>query len=141
MADELVIVTETETNVVEVLSEGPAGPQGPPGVDGNPLPRVLNVQSVSSISPNMETYDQININLLSEDLYIHAPAGTAVNGQKLLFRIKDNGISRQISWNLAYRSLGISLPGQTVAGKTTYVGCVKNTEAGYLDVIAVLTET
>jgi hypothetical protein len=77
---------------------------------------------------------------LANALTINAPAGTPVDGNKLLFRILDNGTARAITWNATYTVIGTTLPTTTTANKTTYVGCVYNANNTRWDVVAVTTQ-
>lgn len=103
-------------------------------------PRIDGTTTNTTITPNGDTTDQYNVTALGSAAVIATPTGTPTNGQKLIFRIKDNGISRLLTWSSIYRQIGNVLPAATTAGKTIYVGCVYNTEAGYWDVVAVAEE-
>ena len=74
----------------------------------------------------------------SEELII--PYISPVDGQRLMFRIKDNGTSRTITWTTGsantYREIGVTLPAATTVSKTMYVGCVYNTTDARWDAIA-----
>ena len=102
--------------------------------------RVSSAASASSVTPNMASFDQYAFTALAADLTINAPTGSPVDGTKLLFRILDNGTSRNLTWNATYTSVGITLPLTTTANKTTYVGCVYNTNNTRWDVVAVSTQ-
>jgi hypothetical protein len=62
----------------------------------------------------------------------------------MLFRIKDNGSARSISWTTgaskAFRAIGVTLPTTTVINKTLYVGCVYNSTDSRWDAVAVSQE-
>ena len=96
--------------------------------------------------PNTTNFDLYDINSLTNTLAIANDAGAPNNGQKLIFRIKDNGTQRTIFWTGAsgstgfFRPIGVNLPSQTVAGKRLMVGCVYN--SNYFDwaVVAVAQE-
>ena len=103
-------------------------------------PRIDGTTTNTTITPNGDTTDQYNVTSLGSAALIATPSGAPTNGQKLMIRIKDNGISRSLTWSSAYRQIGNVLPAATTAGKTIYVGCVYNTEAGYWDVVAVAEE-
>jgi hypothetical protein len=106
----------------------------------NNVRNVVNSQaSASSVAPDIDTYDQYAFTALAAGLTINAPTGTAMDGMKLLFRIKDNGTSRSLTWNAIYRNVGTVLPPNTVISKVTYVGCVYNAAETKWDVIAVVT--
>ena len=110
-------------------------------------PRINGTTTDTTLQPNSDTTDQYNVTALGSAALIATPAFTPIpgeenptNGQKLIIRIKDNGISRSLTWSPLYRQIGNVLPAATTAGKTIYVGCVYNTEAGYWDVVAVAEE-
>jgi hypothetical protein len=68
---------------------------------------------------------------------INAPTGTPLEGQTLMFRFKDNGTARTLTWNAIYRAVGVTLPTATVANKTVYIGCIWNATESKWDAIAV----
>jgi len=95
------------------------------------MPTVNNVGagSTATATPNISLAgdDVFTINEQAASLTIAAPTGgTPAECRPLIFRIKDNGISRSISWNAIYRPVGVTLPTATVAGKTLYVGFLYN---------------
>jgi hypothetical protein len=47
--------------------------------------------------------------------------GTPSNGEMLLYRIKDNGTARAITWGASFAAAGASLPTTTVLGKVLHV--------------------
>jgi hypothetical protein len=96
--------------------------------------------SVSSVTPDLSQYEQYSVSSQSATLTINAPIGTPVDGQKLLFRIIDNGSSQTLSWNSSYVAVGAVIPTTTTAGKMTYVGCIYNSTNLRWDVIAVATQ-
>lgn len=100
-------------------------------------PRVSSTASTASLTPDISTFDQYNLTAQAVALTINAPTGTPVDGNKLIFRILDNGVSQTINWNGTYTAIGIVLPTSTVAGKITYVGCIYNTANTRWDVVAV----
>jgi len=71
---------------------------------------------------------------------INAPTGTPVQGTKLMFRIKDNGTTRSLTWNAIYRACGVPLPTVTVVSKTMYVGMIYNTTDTKWDVVSLTQE-
>jgi hypothetical protein len=78
---------------------------------------------------------------LAATLTINAPTGSPQDGQRLSFRILDNGTSRTLQWNGTYTAIGVLLPTTTVINKTTYIGCIYNAAATRWDVIAVATQS
>lgn len=103
-------------------------------------PRVSSTSSTSSITPDISSFDQYAVTAQSATLTINAPTGTPVDGNKLIFRILDNGVSQTLSWNATYTVIGTTLPTATTAGKMTYVGCIYNAANTRWDVVAVNTQ-
>lgn len=95
-----------------------------------------------TITPNGDTTDQYNFIGLSGAVAIAAPSGTPTQGQRLIYRIEDDGTSRALDWTTAgvYRAIGVTLPTSTTAGKTTYVGLIYNSTDTKWDAVAVTTE-
>lgn len=102
--------------------------------------RVAVTSSSATITPDGDSYDEVAVTALATDATIASPIGTPTNGQKLLLRILDNGTSRLLTWGAMYREIGAYLPTETVASKTTYVGCIYNSAATKWDVVASITE-
>jgi len=103
-------------------------------------PRVVSAASASSLTPDISVADQYAYTALAANLTINAPIGTPVDGNKLIFRILDNGTSRTLTWNATFTVIGVTLPTATTINKTTYVGCIYNAAATRWDVIAVTTQ-
>lgn len=96
------------------------------------------VTTSGSITPS-GAVDQFNIIGLTGAVTILAPAGTPVDGQKLILRLKDNGTARGITWTTtsgAFRAVGVTLPTTTVLGKNTYIGCIYNATDAFWDALA-----
>ena len=126
---------------------GSTGPQGATGLTGSTGPQVSPSIGSTGITSGTITPDssvtQYSIVGLTDTTAIAAPSGSPTNGQKLVLRIKDSGVTRQLSWTTTsggYRAVGITLPLTTVAGKNTYVGCIYNSTDTFWDVVAVTTE-
>jgi hypothetical protein len=100
-------------------------------------PRVVSAASASTLTPSIATADQYAYTALASALTINAPTGTPVDGNKLIFRIRDNGTARALTWNATYTVVGVSLPTTTVVNKILYVGCIYNAADIQWDVIAV----
>jgi hypothetical protein len=93
---------------------------------------------------NSDSYDEQAITALANALTISADAGTPTNGQKTIFRFKDNGTARALTWTTgttkSFRAIGVTLPTTTVINKTVYVGCIYNTTDSRWDALAVAQE-
>jgi hypothetical protein len=106
-------------------------------------PRVSTVTSSATPTINLNDTDQFNITALATAITSFSVAGTLIDGQKLLVRIKDNGTARTIAWGASFVASGAAaLPTTTVASKTHLVGfiydsvnarfvCVASDSAGY----------
>lgn len=108
-------------------------------------PRVNSTTTTTSPwAWNSDSYDQQGFTALANALTINADAGTPTDGQKTIFRIKDNGTIRALTWTTgtskSFRAVGVSLPTTTVANKTVYVGCVYNSADTRWDAVAVSQE-
>jgi len=103
-------------------------------------PRNVVAASASTLTPDVSAGDQYAYTALAANLTINAPTGTPVDGDKLIFRILDNGTTRTLTWNATYTVIGVTLPTSTTASKTTYVGCIYNANNTRWDVIAVTTQ-
>jgi hypothetical protein len=99
-------------------------------------PRVsVESNSATSVTPDISLYDMYVWTGLSTagTLTINAPIGTPVIGDKLMFRIQDDGTGNAVTLSWAssgsgyYRPIGVPLPTNTGGfGKVVYVGCVYN---------------
>lgn len=116
--------------------------------DSNGIPQVTKRKAVntvidntiatgSTLTPNVDEYDQETITALNTALTINAPTGTPSNGMKLVLRITDNGTGRGLTWNAIYQEIGVTLPTTTTANKTIYVGLIYNATATKWDVVAI----
>ena len=103
-------------------------------------PRVTSAASASTLTPDISASDVYAYTALAAGLTINAPTGTPVDGDKLMFRLLDNGTSRALTWNATYTVIGVTLPTATTISKTTYVGCIYNANNTRWDVIAVTTQ-
>lgn len=103
-------------------------------------PRDVTATTATSLTPDVSVGDIYCYTALASGLTINAPIGTPTNGDKLIFRLLDNGTGRALTWNGTYTAIGVTLPTTTTANKTTYVGCIYNANNTRWDVIAVTTQ-
>ena len=103
-------------------------------------PRVVSATTASTLTPDVSAADQYAYTALASGLTINAPTGTPVDGDKLIFRLLDNGTTRALTWNATYTIIGTTLPTATTASKMTYVGCIYNAANTRWDVVAVTTQ-
>jgi hypothetical protein len=139
--------TTTGTGVVTALGNNTNATGGFTTIDGTATltnkridPRVTSAASASSLTPSVATADIYAYTALAAALTINAPTGTPVDGDKLIFRLLDNGTGQTLTWNATYTVIGVTLPTTTTASKTTYVGCIYNANNTRWDVIAVTTQ-
>jgi hypothetical protein len=102
-------------------------------------PRVQSVVSAATVTAT-SLNDLVKITAQAAALTLANPTGTFAEGQALIFRIKDNGTARAITFGANFRAVGVTLPTTTTISKTTYVGCIYNATDTKFDVIASLTE-
>jgi len=88
---------------------------------------------------NTDTTDIFTITALAEAITSMTTnlSGTPVNGQKLIFRIKDNGTARSITWGSSYSPAGATT---TILGKTQYNGCIYNSTSSKWDIVTTFNE-
>jgi hypothetical protein len=108
-------------------------------------PRILS--ATSSTSPfawNSNSYDEYAFTALANSLTISADSGSPTDGQKIVFRFKDNGTAQTLSFTSGakgFRAVGVIIPTTTVASKTLYIGCFFNSDSNIWDMVALAQET
>lgn len=105
-------------------------------------PRVTSI--VSSANPTVDTdaTDFVDITAQAEAIVSMTTnlSGNATNGQRLTYRIKDNGVSRAINWGASFEQCGVALPTSTPAGKRLNVGFIYDTTTSKWGCVAALPE-
>jgi len=100
--------------------------------------------TASPFAWNSDSYDEQCFTALANALTISADAGTPTDGQKTIFRFKDDGTARALTWTTgtskSFREIGVTLPTTTVISKTLYVGCIYNITDSRWDAVAVAQE-
>jgi len=99
-----------------------------------------NTETATTLTPNIDEYEQESVNDLATALTIGAPTGTVASGMKLILRIADNGTARALTFNAIFRAIGVTLPTTTTANKVLYIGCIYNSQGSKWDVIAIKEE-
>ncbi|MDL2342313.1 MAG: hypothetical protein QFB87_04530 [Patescibacteria group bacterium] len=99
--------------------------------------RTTSVTSSATLTPNVDTTDIFCCTALAVGTTLATPAGTPINGQGLVVRIKDNGGGQSIAYNAIYRAIGVTLPTTTTGGKVIYLGMIYNSQDANWDVLAV----
>lgn len=98
-----------------------------------------------------DDFDQYAATAQSNGVTVSADAGTPTDGQKMVFRILDNGTTRNFVFtggvSKGFRPVGVTLASSgsdfsyyTVANKTVYFGMVYNAAAARWDIVALSQE-
>jgi len=103
-------------------------------------PIVNSTTTTTTLTPDIDEYEQEDVTDLSSAMTIAAPTGTPSTGMKLMFRITDDGTNRALTWNVIYRAIGVTIPSTTTANKILYVGCIYDEAGSKWDVVAVKEE-
>lgn len=91
--------------------------------------RVLPITSSATPTVNTDSYDGVDITALAAAITSMTTnlSGTPTNFQKLIYRIKDNGTARAITWGASFEARGVALPTTTVISKVLTVGFIYDT--------------
>lgn len=89
---------------------------------------------------NVDIADEFLVLALAQATDFGVPGGTPVQGQKIIFRIKDSGTARVLTWNAVWVPIGVILPATTVISKLLYVSAIYNATVPQWDVLAVSQE-
>jgi hypothetical protein len=100
--------------------------------------------TASPFAWSSDSYDEQCFTALANALTINADAGTPTDGQRTIFRFKDDGTAQALTWTTgtskSFREIGVTLPTTTVISKTLYVGCIYNITDSRWDAVAVAQE-
>lgn len=111
---------------------------------GTFIPTLASAASTATLAWNSNNAQQYHITALAAAMTISADAGTPTDAERFIFRIKDNGTARALTWTTgstnSFRAVGVTLPTTTVISKTVYVGCIYNAADSRWDVVAVSQE-
>lgn len=99
--------------------------------------RIVTTASTATLTIDSDATDSQHVTALAADATIAAPTGTPTSGQRLRLRLVDNGTSRALTWNAAWRGVGFQLPPKTTANKTIYIDAAWNAADSKWDVIDV----
>jgi hypothetical protein len=104
-------------------------------------PNVQEIAHISTFTINADRQSDGVLTAMSGATIIATPSGTPVQSQSLVFRFKDDGTARAITWSAIFRAIGVTLPTTTTASKLLYVGCKYNSTDTKWDVVSVQEET
>lgn len=90
--------------------------------------RVTSITSSATPTINTDDCDCVDITALAAAITSMTTnlSGTPTNFQSLIFRIKDNGTARAITWGASFAANGVALPTTTVISKLLTVGFIWN---------------
>ena len=100
--------------------------------------RVVTTTDDATSVINIDTTDVYELSAVANNTEFTV-TGTPTDGQKLIVRYKDAGVSKTLTWTFA-TALGITLPTATTAGKWCYVGLTYNLAATQWHAVAVSTQ-
>lgn len=94
--------------------------------------RVTTITSSATPTINTDNCDCVSITALAADITSMTTnlSGTPNDFDQLMFRIKDNGTARAITWGASFVAMGVALPTTTVISKILTVGFVYDTIKG-----------
>lgn len=104
--------------------------------------RVTTLTSSATPTVNSDNCDAVDITALATAITSMSSSltGTPTNFQKLIYRIKDNGTARAITWGASFVALGVALPTTTVINKILTVGFIYDTTTAKWGCVAVASE-
>lgn len=90
--------------------------------------RVTTITSNATPTVNTDNCDCVDITALAAAITSMTTnlSGTPTNFQSLIYRIKDNGTARAITWGASFAANGVALPTTTVISKLLTVGFIWN---------------
>lgn len=91
--------------------------------------RVTTITTHATPTVNTDNCDAVTITAQAEAITSMTTnlSGTPTNFQTLIFRIKDNGTARAITWGASFEAKGTALPTTTVISKVLTVGFIYDT--------------
>lgn len=96
--------------------------------------RTLTQTSVATLTPNIISYDMFVLTAQAVNLTIANPSGSVPNGNVFWIRVKDNGVTRTLTFGNKYVPFGQALPTATTASTTLYIPVVYNSQSDTYDV-------
>ncbi len=98
-------------------------------ISGRFTPRITTIVSNATPTVNTDATDAVTITALAAAITDASTnlSGTPVNFQKLIYRIKDDGTARAITWGASFEAKGVALPTTTVISKVLTVGFIYDT--------------
>lgn len=101
-----------------------------------PVPKLQSVTTAATVTADANVDELVVVTAQAAALLLANPSGSPAQGQALVYRIKDNGTARAITYGAKFRGLGVTLPTTTVISKTLYIACVYNLTDDKWDVVS-----
>lgn len=100
--------------------------------------RITSISSSATPTVNTDNCDCVTITALAATITSMTTnlSGTPNNFDKLIYRIKDDGTPRGITWGASFAAMGVALPTTTVASKVLTVGFIWDSVAGVWGCVA-----
>lgn len=105
--------------------------------DAVPTVRKYAQTSPSTLAVDAANYELFVASALANGVTLGNPTGTVEDGAAVMFRIRDNGTQRSISYGSAYRAMGVTLPTLTVPSKWIYMLARWNDDDDKWDILSV----
>lgn len=104
--------------------------------------RVTTIVSSANPTVNTDNCDVVTITAQGEAIASMTTnlSGTPTNFQTLVYRIKDDGTGRAITWGASFAAKGVALPTTTTASKLLTVGFIYNTVTSDWECVASVEE-
>lgn len=110
-----------------------------PGLSKN-IGSLTTVTSALSVAVNSNVTDRYFVTALAGAFTVSNPTGTPYDGQTIVYRFKDNGTARALTWGTSFVAIGTALPTTTLVSKVLYVMCMYNTASAVWQVIGTIQE-
>ncbi len=105
--------------------------------------RITTITSSATPTINTDNCDAVTITALAAAITSMSTnlSGTPANFDQLLFRIKDDGTARAITWGASFAARGAALPTTTTISKVLYALFIWNSVTSTWDCVSTATET
>jgi hypothetical protein len=102
----------------------------------NPRVRVVASELIPTL--NVDTHDELYITTLAGNITSMSTnlTGALANGRVLVFKIKDNGVTRTITWGAKFTNKYVTLPTSTTANKELLILVKYNSATALLEAFA-----
>jgi hypothetical protein len=104
--------------------------------------RITTITSSATPTVNTDNCDCVTITALAAAITSMSTnlSGTPTNFQTLIYRIKDDGTARGITWGTSFEAKGVDLPTTTVLSKVLTVGFIYDSVSGKFGCVASVQE-